>query len=231
MLSTEELVSPANVLEDSHVVGHHHREVVAPRAKEVDETGEYPHDFFDAFKKAGLLGIPSADAVEALAGPGEGREVARLDAPRSREPVPVRIRLSATDRANLQKRLSLRVDGPGGAAAGALLGYAAGSIASLPMFYGSQAQESYEAVKKTQLEMGRPEAEADAIARRTAHVEGGMEAGGELAADVIPLAGLFKPLAKAGAKAAGELVKSVFFPGILDIDKYVAEVQRGEPLL
>ncbi len=68
-------------------------------------------------EKAGLLGIPSMDAVEALAGPGEGREVARLDAPTSREPVPVRIRLSATDRANLTKRLSLRVDGPGGSVA------------------------------------------------------------------------------------------------------------------
>lgn len=33
------------------------RDVVAPRAREVDETGEYPHDFFGAFRDAGLLGM------------------------------------------------------------------------------------------------------------------------------------------------------------------------------
>ena len=33
------------------------REVVAPRAKELDETGEYPQDYFEAFKQAGLLGM------------------------------------------------------------------------------------------------------------------------------------------------------------------------------
>ena len=45
------------------------REVVAPRAKEVDESGEYPHDFFDAFKKAGLLGMA---IPEAMGGTGNG---------------------------------------------------------------------------------------------------------------------------------------------------------------
>jgi len=33
------------------------REVVAPRAAEIDETGVYPHDVFEAFKEVGLLGI------------------------------------------------------------------------------------------------------------------------------------------------------------------------------
>ncbi len=33
------------------------REVVAPRAAELDETGEYPHDIFAAFKQVGLLGL------------------------------------------------------------------------------------------------------------------------------------------------------------------------------
>ena len=33
------------------------REVVAPRAAEVDATGEYPEDYFQAFKQADLLGI------------------------------------------------------------------------------------------------------------------------------------------------------------------------------
>ena len=37
-------------------------------------------------------------AVETLAGPGAGRDVGRLDAPAAREPVPVRVRLSAADR-------------------------------------------------------------------------------------------------------------------------------------
>ena len=63
-------------------------------------------------EKAGLKGIPAAAAVETLAGPGAGRDVARLDAPSSREPVPVRVRLSAADRASRERRLSLRVDSP-----------------------------------------------------------------------------------------------------------------------
>ncbi len=65
-------------------------------------------------EKAGLKGIPAAAAVETLAGPGAGRDVARIDAPSSREPVPVRVRLSAADRASRERRLSLRVDTPGG---------------------------------------------------------------------------------------------------------------------
>jgi multidrug efflux pump subunit AcrB len=63
-------------------------------------------------EKAGLKGIPAAAAVETLAGPGAGREVARIDAPSSREPVPVRVRLSAADRASRERRLSMRVDSP-----------------------------------------------------------------------------------------------------------------------
>ncbi len=33
------------------------RERVAPRAAEIDETGEYPHDIFEAFREVGLLGL------------------------------------------------------------------------------------------------------------------------------------------------------------------------------
>jgi multidrug efflux pump subunit AcrB len=61
-------------------------------------------------EKAGLKGIPAMAAVETLAGPGAGRDVARIDAPNLREPVPVRVRLSAADRASRERRLSLRVD-------------------------------------------------------------------------------------------------------------------------
>lgn len=45
------------------------REVVAPRAKEVDATGEYPRDYFEAFKKAGLLGMA---IPEEMGGTGNG---------------------------------------------------------------------------------------------------------------------------------------------------------------
>jgi len=33
------------------------RERIAPRAREIDRTGEYPHDVFEAFAGAGLLGL------------------------------------------------------------------------------------------------------------------------------------------------------------------------------
>jgi multidrug efflux pump subunit AcrB len=65
-------------------------------------------------EKAGLKGIPAVAAVEALAGPGAGVDVARIEAPDSREPVPVRVRLSAADRASQKRRLALRVDSPAG---------------------------------------------------------------------------------------------------------------------
>ncbi len=68
-------------------------------------------------EKAGLAGVPAALALEALSGPGAGRDVARLLAPSSREPVPVRVQLSASDRAQAARRLALRLDAPGGAIA------------------------------------------------------------------------------------------------------------------
>ena len=50
----------------SHEVGALHDSVrrlavdkIKPRAREVDSTGEYPQDFFDAFRDAGLLGCAS----------------------------------------------------------------------------------------------------------------------------------------------------------------------------
>jgi multidrug efflux pump subunit AcrB len=79
----------------------------APRAKRVLEVDR---------EKAALHGIPAAQALETLAGPGAGRDVARLDAPGEREPVPVRVRLGAADRADVARRLSLRVQSPQGPA-------------------------------------------------------------------------------------------------------------------
>jgi multidrug efflux pump subunit AcrB len=86
---------------------------------DVDDSLEAPRERVELVldrEKAGLKGIPAAAAVETLAGPGAGRDVARLDVPESREPVPVRVRLSAAERADLDRRLSLRVDSPAGAA-------------------------------------------------------------------------------------------------------------------
>jgi multidrug efflux pump subunit AcrB len=63
-------------------------------------------------EKAGAKGISPAAVVEAIAGPGEGRQLAALDRPAAREPVPVVARLAAADRASLDARLALRVDSP-----------------------------------------------------------------------------------------------------------------------
>jgi multidrug efflux pump subunit AcrB len=65
-------------------------------------------------EKAGLKGIPALAAIETLADPATGRDIARIAEPTSREPVPVRVRLSAADRASLERRLALRVDSPAG---------------------------------------------------------------------------------------------------------------------
>jgi len=64
--------------------------------------------------KAGVKGIAAQSVVEALAGPGEGRTVGALDIPAAREPVPVIVRLGASDRAAIARRLALRLDSPAG---------------------------------------------------------------------------------------------------------------------
>jgi multidrug efflux pump subunit AcrB len=79
----------------------------APRARQVLEVDR---------EKAALHGVMTAQALETLAGPGAGRDVARLDAPGEREAVPVRVRLSAADRADTARRLSMRVQGARGQA-------------------------------------------------------------------------------------------------------------------
>ena len=65
-------------------------------------------------EKAALKGIPVGAAVETMAGPGAGTDVARLELPGSREPVPVRVRLSRADRASRDRRLAMRVESPAG---------------------------------------------------------------------------------------------------------------------
>lgn len=71
-------------------------------------------------ERVALAGLSPAVALEALAGPGAGRDVAQLDLPAAREPVPVRVRLTAADRAHPERRLALRVDGVAGPASLAL---------------------------------------------------------------------------------------------------------------
>jgi multidrug efflux pump subunit AcrB len=91
-----------------------------PGVVDVDSSVEAPRDRIAVLldpEKAGLKGVSVAAAVETMAGSGAGREVGRLEVPASREPVPVRLRLSAADRADLERRLSLRVDALGGAVA------------------------------------------------------------------------------------------------------------------
>jgi multidrug efflux pump subunit AcrB len=87
---------------------------------DVDDSMEAPRDRVAVVldrEKAGLKGVAASAAVETIAEPGAGRDLGRLDVPASREPVAVRLRLSAADRGDLQRRLSLRVDAPGGAVA------------------------------------------------------------------------------------------------------------------
>jgi multidrug efflux pump subunit AcrB len=65
-------------------------------------------------EKAGLHGASVALVAETLAGPGAGRTVGRIEDDESREPVRVAVRLSASARASLARRLSLRVPTPQG---------------------------------------------------------------------------------------------------------------------
>jgi multidrug efflux pump subunit AcrB len=91
-----------------------------PGIVDVDASSEAHRDRVTVVldrEKAGLKGVPATAAVETIGGPGAGRDVGRLDAPASREPVPVRLRLSAADRGDLERRLALRVDAPGGSVA------------------------------------------------------------------------------------------------------------------
>jgi multidrug efflux pump subunit AcrB len=61
-------------------------------------------------EKNALYGVAPSAAQETVSAPGEGRDVARLEVPARREPVPVRLRLSAADRASVARRMALRVD-------------------------------------------------------------------------------------------------------------------------
>jgi multidrug efflux pump subunit AcrB len=63
--------------------------------------------------RSALAGVPAAEVTGALAGLYGGRVVGTLRAPEQPEPVPVRVRLGAADRADLSALAALRL-GPGG---------------------------------------------------------------------------------------------------------------------
>jgi len=65
-------------------------------------------------EKAGLRGVSAAAVTSSISAGGEGRTISLVDAPDAREPVPMRLRLDPTDRADVARRLSLRVDTPSG---------------------------------------------------------------------------------------------------------------------
>lgn len=115
-----------------------------------------------------------------------------------------------------------------GTAVGALAGYAIGSIASLPIFYGSQGEQSYEKVKQAQLDAGASPEVAESEARKAAHLSGSIEAGGELVSDIIPFGALAKPFSKPAVKAAGNVVRSTLFPTIKAGAKTVLKTVGGE---
>ncbi|MGH9091681.1 MAG: acyl-CoA dehydrogenase family protein [Acidimicrobiales bacterium] len=60
---------PAEMAELQQSVRRLARDKVRPRAREIDRSGEYPQDLFDAFREAGLLGLC---VPEALGGAGAG---------------------------------------------------------------------------------------------------------------------------------------------------------------
>ena len=109
-----------------------------------------------------------------------------------------------------------------------MAGYGIGSIASLPIFYGAQGQQTYEKVYKAQIEAGATPEIAAEEARKAGHLSGGIEAGGELVSDIIPLHGLAKPFTKPLAKAAGNIVKDTFFPGLKGAAKGILKTEVGE---
>lgn len=93
-----------------------------------------------------------------------------------------------------------------GALPGAAAGYVIGSLASLPIFYGSQAQETKEKVYAARIKAGESADQADATSTKAGHLSGAIEAGGELAADLIPFSALAKPFMK---PVEGAVVKSM----------------------
>jgi multidrug efflux pump subunit AcrB len=89
-----------------------------PGIVDVDWTLEAPHPKealrVDAEKMA-VHGVAAAAAAQILSASGMGETVGTLDLPRLREPVPIRLELSAPDRDSVTTRTSLRVASAGGA--------------------------------------------------------------------------------------------------------------------
>ncbi len=77
--------------------------------------------------------------------------------------------------------------GPPGAAVGAKIGASGGFLSSLVPFFGAQAQDTYERVHEAQTGMGKTPEEAHEIAYTAGLKTGGIEASGELVADLVTM--------------------------------------------
>ena len=77
--------------------------------------------------------------------------------------------------------------GPPGAVAGAKIGASGGFLSSLVPFFGAQAQDTYERVHEAQTNMGKTPEEAHEIAYTAGLKTGGIEASGELVADLVTM--------------------------------------------
>lgn len=109
---------------------------------------------------------------------------------------------------------------------GALIGYGIGSIAQLPIFYGSAAQQSYEAVYDNLIKQGNSPEQADIIAKRTARLEGASEVGTEFAGDAFAL--LAGSKVTPTGQAAGATVKSLLRPTVKSFLTTAAKVTGAE---
>jgi multidrug efflux pump subunit AcrB len=104
------------------------REALAAQITSIFETTDSVVDIDDTIEaarpvieiavdrgKASLKGLSTAAVTSSISAAGEGRTIALIDAPDAREPVPLRVRLDASDRADVGRRLSLRLDTSSGA--------------------------------------------------------------------------------------------------------------------
>ena len=98
--------------------------------------------------------------------------------------------------------------GPVGVMAGAKIGATVGSLAAMPIFYGSQGQQSADTVEAGLIKSGMDPEQAKAQARTAGHLSGTVESGGEFVGNLPYLGALWGKVPFVGP-IAGQLVKSV----------------------
>lgn len=96
---------------------------------------------------------------------------------------------------------------------GAVAGYAIGSLAALPLFYGQQAEEAYQSARKYQKSLGKSDADAEAAGMASGRLQGLIEVGTEFGSDLVDFA-LLKTGGALGVKAASkDAIKKMFGAG------------------